>query len=105
MSAVTIIIRAKNEASAAFSKVKGDITGFSQDSAKAMTGIRAANEALAKAMRGDLVGAVASASQAFKALWAVIVANPMVAVLAGIAAAGLALVKLAAHQKEAAHAS
>lgn len=94
MSAVSIIIRAKNEASATFDRVKGDIKGFSEEGQKAMGGLKAANEAMSKAMRGDLVGAAHSAASAFKALWAVVMSNPLVAVAAAAAAVAVGLFKL-----------
>ena len=92
MSSVSIVIRAKNEASATFDRVKGDIKEFSNDGQKAMGGLKAANEAMSKAMRGDLVGAAHSAASAFKNLWAVVISNP---VLLGLAAATAAIVYLA----------
>jgi len=52
-----------------------------------MAGIKSAQEALSKAMAGDLVGAAKSAATAFKALWDVVMKNPVVAVFAAAAAA------------------
>ncbi|NLE66568.1 MAG: hypothetical protein GX608_04020 [Lentisphaerae bacterium] len=52
-----------------------------------MAGIKSAHDALSKAMAGDLVGAAKSAATAFKALWAVVMSNPVVAVFAAAAAA------------------
>jgi len=93
MSAVSIVIRAKNEASATFDRVKGDIKGFSEDGQKAMSGMKAANEAISKAMRGDLVGAAQSAATAFKSLWAVVISNPILIGIAAVTGAIALLVK------------
>jgi hypothetical protein len=105
VSAVSIIIRAKNDASETFNRVKGDIKEFSDDGQKAMGGLKAANEAMSKAMRGDLVGAAHSAASAFKALWAVLISNPLVTIAAGLAAAAVGLYKLTQYQAEAAKAA
>ena len=102
MSAVSIIIRAKNEASATFDRVKGEIKGFSEDGQKAMSGMKAANDAMSKAMRGDLVGAAQSAATAFKSLWAVVISNP---ILLGLAAATTAIALLAKSHMDAAAAA
>jgi len=93
MSAVSIVIRAKNEASATFARVKGDIKRFSEDGQKAMSGMKAANEAISKAMRGDLVGAAQSAATAFKSLWAVVISNPILIGIAAVTGAIALLVK------------
>ena len=87
MASVSIVIRAKNEASATFNRVKGDIRDFASDGQRAMAVIKSAQDALSKAMAGDLVGAAKSAATAFKALWAVVMSNPVVAVFAAAAAA------------------
>ncbi len=87
MASVSIVIRAKNEASATFNRVKGDIRDFAGDGQRAMAGIKSAQEALSKAMAGDLVGAAKSAATAFKALWDLVMKNPVVAVFAAAAAA------------------
>lgn len=93
MSAVSIVIRAKNEASSTFDRVKGDIKRFSEDGQKAMSGMKAANEAISKAMRGDLVGAAQSAATAFKSLWAVVISNPILIGIAAVTGAIALLVK------------
>lgn len=93
MSAVSIVIRAKNEASATFDRVKGDIKGFSEDGQKAMSGMKAANDAMSKAMRGDLVGAAKSAATAFKSLWAVVISNPILIGIEAVIGAIALLVK------------
>ncbi len=87
MASVSIVIRAKNEASATFNRVKGDIRDFAGDGQRAMACIKSAQDALSKAMAGDLVGAAKSAATAFKALWAVVMSNPVVAVFVAAAAA------------------
>ena len=102
MSSVSIVIKAKSEAKAAFDRVKGDIKNFADDNQKAVSGMKAANEALSKAMSGDLVGAAQSAASAFKHLWAVVMSNP---VLLGLAAAAGAIALIAKHHIEAADAA
>ena len=87
MASVSIVIRAKNEASATFNRVKGDIRDFASDGQRAMACIKSAQDALSKAMAGDLVGAARSAATAFKALWDVVMKNPLLAVFAAAAAA------------------
>jgi hypothetical protein len=87
VASVSIVIRAKNEASATFNRVKGDIRDFAGDGQRAMACIKSAQDALSKAMAGDLVGAAKSAATAFKALWAVVMSNPVVAVFVAAAAA------------------
>lgn len=99
MSSVSIVIKAKSEAKAAFDRVKGDVKNLAEDTQKATSGMKAAHEAVAKAMRGDLVGAAQSAASAFKALWAVVISNP---ILLGIAAAAAAIALLAKRHMEAA---
>ena len=93
MSAVSIIIRAKNEASATFDRVKGEIKDFSHDGQKAMSGLNDAQDAVSKAMRGDLVGAAKSAASAFKSLWAVVIGNPILIGIAAVTGAIALLVK------------
>lgn len=102
MSSVSIVIKAKSEAKAAFDRVKGDIKNFADDNQKAVSGMKAANDALSKAMSGDLVGAAQSAASAFKSLWAVVISNP---ILLGLAAAAGAIALIAKHHIEAADAA
>lgn len=93
MAVVSIILTAKNAASEAFNKVRGEMASTAEEAKDMATGISHANEAMSKAMRGDLVGAAKSASAAIKALWAALVANPFLAVAAAIGAATVALIK------------
>lgn len=101
MSSVSIVIKAKSEAKAAFDRVKGDVKDLAEDTQKATSGMKAAHEAVAKAMRGDLVGAAQSAASAFKALWAVVISNPIAALVAVVAAAAVGMFKLYQAHKEA----
>lgn len=101
MADVTIFIKAKNAASATFDRVKADVKGMSDASAKATSAMKAGQEALAKVMRGDLLGAAQSAASGFKALWAVIVSNPIAAAIAIVAAFAVGLYKLYSAHKEA----
>lgn len=102
MSSVSIVIKAKSEAKAAFDSVKGDIKNLADDNQKAVSGMKAAIDALSKAMSGDLVGAAQSAASAFKHLWEVVMSNP---VLLGLAAAAGAIALIAKHHIEAADAA
>jgi myosin heavy subunit len=102
MAGVSIVIEAKNAASATFDRVKGDVKNLAEDTQKATSGMKAAHEAVAKAMRGDLVGAAQSAASAFKSLWAVVISNP---ILLGLAAAASAIALIAKHHIEAANAA
>jgi hypothetical protein len=105
MAGISIIIRAKNAASATFDRVKGDVKSMSDDTARAASGMKAAHEAVAKAMRGDLVGAAQSATAAFKTLFAVMLANPILAVVAAIVALAAGTAMLIQKKMEAAKAA
>ena len=62
----------------------------------------AAQTALAQLMSGNFVGAFKSAAVAVKSLWGAMLSNPITAIIAGIAAAGLAVVAYMNHVKAAA---
>lgn len=101
MSEVSIVIRAKNEASASFQKAKGDIKKYSDEGVEATNSLKYAQETLNYAMRGDFVGAAQQAAAAARGLWKVILGNPLLALAAGLAAAVVGLVKLWKAHKEA----
>lgn len=91
---ISILLSAKDATASAFDRAKGGIKSLSDDTQKATKGMKDATEAVSKAMRGDLVGAAQSAASAFKALWSVVLANPLAALVAVIAAAAIELAKL-----------
>jgi len=93
MAEVTIFIRAKNAASAAFDRVKQDVKGTAEETQKASLAMQNATGAFSKAMSGDIVGAAQMGMNALKNLWAVIMANPFIAIAFAIGAATVALVK------------
>ena len=91
---ISILLSAKDATASAFDRAKGGIKSLSDDTQKATSGMKAATEAVSKAMRGDLVGAAQSAASAFKALWSVVLSNPIAALVAVVAAAAVGLAKL-----------
>lgn len=98
---ISILLSAKDATASAFDRAKGGIKSLSDDTQKATSGMKAATEAVSKAMRGDLVGAAQSAASAFKALWSVVLSNPIAALVAVAAAAAVGLYKLWQSNKEA----
>ena len=98
---ISILLSAKDATASAFDRAKGGIKSLSDDTQKATSGMKAATEAVSKAMRGDLVGAAQSAASAFKALWSVVLSNPIAALVAIAAAAAVGLSKLWQSHKEA----
>ena len=98
---ISILLSAKDATASAFDRAKGGIKSLSDDTQKATSGMKAATEAVSKAMRGDLVGAAQSAASAFKALWSVVLSNPIAALVAVAAAAAVGLFKLWQSHKEA----
>lgn len=98
---ISILLSAKDATASAFDRAKGGIKSLSDDTQKATSGMKAATEAVSKAMRGDLVGAAQSAASAFKALWSVVLSNPIAALVAVAAAAAVGLYKLGQSNKEA----
>ena len=98
---ISILLSAKDATASAFDRAKGGIKSLSDDTQKATSGMKAATEAVSKAMRGDLVGAAQSAASAFKALWSVVLSNPIAALVAVAAAAAVSLFKLWQSHKEA----
>ncbi|MBQ9344056.1 MAG: hypothetical protein IJT88_02440 [Kiritimatiellae bacterium] len=75
---------------------------FTQSAGKAIGGLQLANQAFSRLMMGDVVGAFKMASMAAKEFFAAVVANPVLLVIAGIAAA---VAGLAAHFKRSAEAA
>ena len=102
---LTILFRAKNEASSTFNRIKTDVNKLNVDTVSAMRGMNAAQDAFSQAMRGDLVGAARSAATAFKALWATMIAHPLIALAAAAAAAGVVIYKLIQHHRDAVRAA
>lgn len=98
---ISILLSAKDATASAFDRAKGGIKSLSDDTQKATSGMKAATEAVSKAMRGDLVGAAQSAASAFKALWSVVLSNPIAALVAIAATAAVGLYKLRQSHKEA----
>lgn len=102
---ISILLSAKDATASAFDRAKGGVKDLATDTQRATQGMKAAHEAVAKAMRGDLVGAAASASTAIKNLWSVVLSNPLTALVAVLAGAALAMYKLVQSQKAAADAA
>lgn len=98
---ISILLSAKDATASAFDRAKGGIKSLSDDTQKATSGMKAATEAVSKAMRGDLVGAAKSAASAFKALWSVVLSNPIAALVAIAATAAVGLSKLWQSHKKA----
>ena len=98
---ISILLSAKDATASAFDRAKGGIKDLSSDTQKATSGMKAATEAVSKAMRGDLVGAARSAASAFKALWSVVLSNPIAALVAIAATAVVGLSKLWQSHKKA----
>jgi DNA repair exonuclease SbcCD ATPase subunit len=98
---ISILLSAKDATASAFDRAKGGIKSLSDDTQKATSGMKAATQAVSKAMRGDLVGAAQSAASAFKALWSVVLSNPIAALVAIAATAAVGLSKLWQSHKEA----
>jgi len=98
---ISILLSAKDATASAFDRAKGGIKSLSDDTQKATSGMKAATAAVSKAMRGDLVGAAQSAASAFKALWSVVLSNPIAALVAIAATAAVGLSKLWQSHKEA----
>ncbi|HRT22295.1 MAG TPA: hypothetical protein P5318_19470 [Candidatus Hydrogenedentes bacterium] len=98
---ISILLSAKDATASAFDRAKGGIKSLSDDTQKATSGIKAATNAVSKAMSGDLVGAAQSAASAFKALWSVVLSNPIAGLVAGAAAAAVGLYKLWQRHQEA----
>ena len=98
---ISILLSAKDATASAFDRAKGGIKSLSSDTQKATSGMKAATEAVSKAMSGDLVGAAQSAASAFKSLWSVVLSNPIAALVAVAAAAAVGLFKMWQGHKEA----
>lgn len=101
-SVVTMVIEAKNRASAAFDRVGKDAKKMAGDGSKAFEGLQNAQTAWQQALSGNLVGAIKSASMAVKNLFAAMLANPFTALAAGIAVAIGAIAKYISHTRQAA---
>jgi hypothetical protein len=102
---ISFLLSAKDATASAFDRAKGGVKDLAADTQRATQGMKAAHEAVAKAMRGDLVGAAQSAASAVKALWSVVLSNPLTALVAVLAAVALAMYKWTQSQKEAAEAA
>ena len=98
---ISILLTAKDATASAFDRAKGGIKSLANDTQQATSGMKAATEAVSKAMRGDLVGAAQSAASAFKALWSVVLSNPIAALVSVAAAAPVGLYKLWQSNKKA----
>ena len=98
---ISILLSAKDATASAFDRAKGGIKSLSDDMQKATSGMNAATAAVSNAMRGDLVGAAQSAASAFKALWSVVLSNPIAALVTIAATAAVGLSKLWQSHKEA----
>lgn len=99
---ISILLSARDATASAFDRAKGGVKDLAKETQTATAGMKAANMAYAKAVSGDLVGAAKSAATAFKALWSVMLANPLAAVAAIAVAAALGIAKLWYNSKMAA---
>lgn len=93
MADASIILNAKNNASAVLQQAGKDMKEMADTGDKTSGALKGFGDAAKKAMAGDFVGAAKSATGAWKALCAAMVANPISAVVVAVAALTTAVIK------------